>query len=119
MIAIYLGERLPERSSDLPEGQMDRTSPSFLFGLAPGGVCRASLSPGCWWALTLMNLHSPAISPLPFWGGIFLLHFPYPYATHNEACYFGRWELPTTVSYGARTFLSHFFQSSSDYPTSL
>src|SRR5437660_552779 len=29
-----------------------RTSPAPLFGLAPGGVCRASLSPGCWWALT-------------------------------------------------------------------
>lgn len=41
MTVIYLGEQLPERSSDLPEGQMDRTSPSFLFGLAPGGVCRA------------------------------------------------------------------------------
>ena len=29
-----------------------RTSPAPIFGLAPGGVCRASLSPGCWWALT-------------------------------------------------------------------
>jgi hypothetical protein len=33
-------------------GSSDRTSPILLFGLAPGGVCRASLSPGCWWALT-------------------------------------------------------------------
>lgn len=30
MIAIYLGERLPERSSDLPEGQTDRNQ-SFLL----------------------------------------------------------------------------------------
>ena len=30
----------------------DRTDPASIFGLAPGGVCRASRSPGCWWALT-------------------------------------------------------------------
>jgi hypothetical protein len=35
-----------------------RTSPALLFGLAPGGVCRASRSPDCWCALTLR--HPPA-----------------------------------------------------------
>src|SRR5947209_7859826 len=85
---------------------MGRTSPPPLFGLAPGGVCRASLSPGCWWALTLRDRSPPTFSPLPRGGGgrgkrshgpqpvdlekalpaapaatqavFFLLHFPYP-----------------------------------------
>ncbi len=58
------------------------TSPAPIFGLAPGGVCRASLSPGCWWALT------PPFHPYPLpakpqavrrvEGGIFLLHCPCP-----------------------------------------
>jgi len=34
------------------ESLTGRTSPAPILGLAPGGVCRASLSPGCWWALT-------------------------------------------------------------------
>jgi len=29
-----------------------RVSLMSLHGVAPGGVYRASLSPGCWWALT-------------------------------------------------------------------
>src|SRR5262249_22206764 len=40
-------------------GSPDRTSPPLLFGLAPGGVCRAGLSPGRWWALT------PPFHPCP------------------------------------------------------
>jgi len=36
-----------------------RTSPAPIFGLAPGGVCRAGLSPGRWCALTR------TFSPLP------------------------------------------------------
>ena len=40
----------------------DRTGPAPLFGLAPGGVCRASRSPGCWWALTYL---APAFHPYP------------------------------------------------------
>src|SRR3954467_11236991 len=44
---------------------MGRTSPALIFGLAPGGVCRASLSPGCWWALTLRDRGPPTVSPLP------------------------------------------------------
>src|SRR6476646_9023687 len=43
----------------------DRTDPASLFGLAPRGVCRASRSPGCWWALTLRDLRPPTFSPLP------------------------------------------------------
>lgn len=41
------------------ESLMDRTSPAPLFSLAPGGVYRASLSPDCWWALTLRGLDRP------------------------------------------------------------
>ncbi len=47
------------------ESITDRTGPAPLFGLAPGGVCRASLSPGCWWALTLRDRSPPTFSPLP------------------------------------------------------
>ena len=58
---ISLAGRLPGRSSSLPESRngpdyprqathIARTAP--LFGLAPSGVCRASLSPSCWCALT-------------------------------------------------------------------
>jgi hypothetical protein len=47
-----------------------RTSPAPLFGLAPGGVCRASLSPGCWWALTLRDRGPPTFSPLPGQGSV-------------------------------------------------
>jgi hypothetical protein len=126
---IYLAGRLPGRSSDLPESRNGPDSPALLFGLAPGGVCRASLSPGCWWALTLRNRSSPTFSPLlrrmagklqahglqpvglsdhPRTGAVFfLLHFPYP-------C--GRWALPTTVSCGARTFLSRTLRTGADAP---
>lgn len=57
---IYLAARLPERSSGLPRRQTGRADPSPIFGLAPGGVCRASRSPGCWCALTLR------LTPAPF-----------------------------------------------------
>src|SRR5262245_25641507 len=50
---IYLAPRLPAGSSGLP-GDRDGPGRSCpLLGLAPGGVCRASRSPGCWCALTL------------------------------------------------------------------
>jgi len=55
-----------------------RTSPAPLFGLAPGGVCRASLSPGCWCALTLRLTPAP-FHPYPTRRSLavcFLLHFP-------------------------------------------
>ena len=68
---------------------------SSLFGLAPGGVYRAGESPRRWCALTA-PFH-PYRRSLRRGGGIFLLHFPGP-------C--GRSALPTTLSCGARTFLS-------------
>jgi len=65
---INLGHRLPDASSDLPEGSDGPPSNAFLFGLAPGGVCRA-------FDVTIEAV-SPylAFSPLPFLkrnGGIF------------------------------------------------
>ena len=70
-----------------------------LFGLAPGGVCRATPVAG----RAVRSYRT--ISPLPAlpsltgsWriGGIFLLHFPWARAPQA---------LPGTVSEGARTFL--------------
>jgi hypothetical protein len=40
-MVIPLGFRLPEISSDLPESSSEQPSNALLFGLAPGGVCRA------------------------------------------------------------------------------
>ena len=70
--AIYLDPASPRDSSDLPEcrdrrfhaaacaargscslrGQHSSRRTAFLRGLAPGGVCQASLLPGCRCALT-------------------------------------------------------------------
>src|SRR5262249_44400591 len=89
-----------------PRVVVGRTSPALIFGLAPGGVCRASLSPGCWWALTLRTcvphlftltwgnrsglarraseeIKTPSLAhranPERFPRAVcFLLHFPYP-----------------------------------------
>ncbi len=41
VMVIPLGLRLPETSSDLPESLDGQPSSALLFGLAPGGVCRA------------------------------------------------------------------------------
>lgn len=95
----------PTRRSNGPDQSFLLIWPCSRWGLPSQPVAR--LLVGSY----IKEFAFPAISPLPFWGGIFLLHFPYPYATHNKACYFGRWELPTTVSYGARTFLSRFFKA--------
>ena len=65
-----------------------------LFGLAPGGVCRASLSPGCWCALTAPFHPYRAASRRP--GGMFLWHCPRGHP---------RWALPSTPPCGVRTFL--------------
>ena len=89
-------------SSNLPESQAARTAPQAdrgppfsLLGLAPSGVYRASRSPG------LLVRSYRTVSPLPrkrtCVAVYFLWHCPDP-------C--GRWALPTTVFYGARTFLS-------------
>src|ERR1700728_5075797 len=66
-----------------------------LFGLAPGGVCRAAD------VATRAVRSYRTISPLPaplarHLGGIFLLHFPWARAPQA---------LPGTVPCGARTFL--------------
>src|SRR3984885_9972451 len=75
---------------------MVRLAPrASLFGLAPGGVCRAV------GVATRAVRSYRTISPLPSplarrLGGIFLLHFPWARAPQA---------LPGTVPYGARTFL--------------
>lgn len=106
---ISLGRRLPGASSDLPEsrhgsGQSAEASRPFgradpvapLFGLAPGGVCRArpvtrpagELLPHRF-TLTATTVSTAAVC--------FLWHFPFPKT--------GRWALPTTAPCGVRTFL--------------
>src|ERR1700731_2454099 len=74
-----------------------------LFGLAPGGVCRAAD------VATRAVRSYRTISPLPaplarHLGGIFLLHFPWARAPQA---------LPGTVPSGARTFL-HVLNAHSD-----
>ena len=62
---INLGHRLPDASSDLPEGSDGQPSNAFLFGLAPGGVYRA-------FDVTIEAVSSYlAFSPLPCHGGVF------------------------------------------------
>src|SRR5258706_740484 len=98
---IPLGCASPRSSSDLP-GSLTWTTwcgrhapRASLFGLAPGGVCRAAD------VATRAVRSYRTISPLPVplaqhLGGIFLLHFPWAHAPQA---------LPGTVPYGARTFL--------------
>ena len=69
--------------------------PGFLFGLAPGGVCLARLVTQSAGAL-LPHRFTLTASDGSAAAVYFLLHFPWPR---------GRWALPTTVPYGARTFL--------------
>ena len=92
MATIHLGRRLPAASSDQPGSGTGRP-------MAPCSVLlqvrftAAGRSPGRWWALT------PPFHPYrdrERHGGMFLWHclegFPY-------------WALPSTLPYGARTFL--------------
>ena len=102
---IPLGRPSPDASSSLP-GSRARTRrcgvapATSLFGLAPGGVCRAAercrprgaLLPHHF-TLTCVRI---CIAADPHAGGIFLLHFPWARAPQA---------LPGTVSVGARTFL--------------
>jgi len=118
---IPLGATSPLRSSNLPGPDAGRVMRS-LFGLAPGGVCRAGLLPGSRCALTAPfhpcpHPATPLSSPGALGrlrrqvqpaspkhrqrggraaGGIFLLHFPSARAAQA---------LPGTVPCGARTFL--------------
>ena len=90
---IPLGATSPLRSSNLPGPDAGRAMRS-LFGLAPGGVCRAGPLPDSRCALTApFHPCRPVETVL---GGIFLLHFP-------SAC--AAQALPGTVPCGARTFL--------------
>src|SRR6202522_4591715 len=78
-----------------------------LFGLAPGGVCRAAD------VATRAVRSYRTISPLPaplarHLGGIFLLHFPWARAPQA---------LPGTVPYGARTFLHAPMRTATAWPT--
>jgi hypothetical protein len=96
-----------------PSAESDRTSPraaalagtsaDALLGLAPGGVCRASrVAPAAGALLPhRFTLTAPGLTTgaRPDAAVCFLLHFPEP---------FGRSVLPTTLSCGARTFLSRF-----------
>ncbi|GEM_PF-901520 len=90
---IPLGAASPRRSSNLPGPDAGNVMRS-LFGLAPGGVCRAGPLPDSRCALTApFHPCRPAEAVL---GGIFLLHFPSARAAQA---------LPGTVPCGARTFL--------------
>lgn len=90
---IPLGASSPIRSSSLP-GDVAGHDIVSLFGLAPGGVCRAGPLPDSRCALTApFHPCRPARAVL---GGIFLLHFPSARAAQA---------LPGTVPCGARTFL--------------
>jgi hypothetical protein len=62
--SFLLAAGCPAAPATYPRVVTGRTSPAPLFGLAPGGVCRASLSPGCWCALTqsLRQLCRPLLS---------------------------------------------------------
>jgi hypothetical protein len=92
---IPLGHASPHGSSDLPGCRTGRPIAS-LFGLAPGGVCRALRRwPRRRWALTPPFHPYHARLATPF-GGIFLLHFPSARAAQA---------LPGTLPCGARTFL--------------
>ena len=98
--AIPLGCASPRSSSDLPGSPCGphvaaKTPLASLFGLAPGGVCRAAD------VATRAVRSYRTISPLPAplarrLGGIFLLHFPWTRVPQA---------LPGTVPCGARTFL--------------
>ena len=110
---IPLGCASPRSSSDLP-GSLTwatwcgRHAPrASLFGLAPGGVCRAADVATC--AVRSYRTISPLPAPLArHLGGIFLLHFPWAHAPQA---------LPGTVPCGARTFLHVPKHTATVWPT--
>jgi hypothetical protein len=109
---IPLGCASPRTSSDLPGSpcgpHVTALRPSAsLFGLAPGGVCRAES------VATRAVRSYRTISPLPVpltrhLGGIFLLHFPWAHAPQV---------LPGTLPDGARTFLHALARTATAWPT--
>src|SRR5690606_38608876 len=102
---IPLGASSPIRSSNLP-GDTAGHGIVSLFGLAPGGVCRAGLLPGSRCALTA-PFHPCRLLERNV-GGIFLLHFPSARAAQA---------LPGTVPCGARTFLGAVSSDATVRPT--
>ncbi len=94
VMIIYLGPRLPEVSSNLPGGEAGHLNAS-LFGLAPGGVYLAGQSPDRRCALTAPFHPYPAYAARRF---TFLWHYPWGHP---------HWALPSTLPYGARTFLTY------------
>ena len=105
LTVIRLGATSPQRSSNLPGSSAGHANGS-LFGLAPGGVCRAGPLPDSRCALTA-PFH-PYRLPEGNVGGIFLLHFP-------SAC--AAQALPGTLPYGARTFLGTLASDATVWPT--
>src|ERR1700724_2791777 len=109
---IPLAYASPRSSSDLPGSpcgpHVAAVRPlASLFGLAPGGVCRAV------GVATRAVRSYRTISPLPaplarHLGGIFLLHFPWARAPQA---------LPGTVPSGARTFLHVLAHTATAWPT--
>ena len=100
---ISLGRRLPGASSShTRERHAGRASPTLaseialLFGFAPGGVYRADPVTRAAGELLPHRFTLTAAEPGPAEAVYFLLRYPWP-------C--GRWALPTTPSFGARTFL--------------
>jgi len=93
-MAIHLASMLPSRSSDLPGNSGGPPSSVSLFGLAPGGVYQApAVTDRTGELLPHLFTLTPGNSP----GAVcFLWHFP-------SCCQ--DWALPSTLSYGARTFL--------------
>ena len=102
---IPLGASSPIRSSNLPGGTAGRGIAS-LFGLAPGGVCRAGLLPDSRCALTA-PFH-PCLCPRGPSAVCSLLHFPSARAAQA---------LPGTVPCGARTFLGTPGGDATAWPT--
>ena len=97
--AVACRLKRPTRKSNGPDKSAANGLSSCLV-LLPVGFAEPNRSPG------LLVRSYRTVSPLPLavrlaashWSAVcFLLHFPCP-------C--GRWALPTTVSWGARTFLS-------------
>ena len=89
----------PHVAARLKQPTRERRGPrhASLFGLAPGGVCRATRRcPRARCALTAPFHPYHARLATPF-GGLFLLHFPSAHAAQA---------LPGTLPCGARTFLA-------------
>ena len=97
-MAIHLASVLPPRSSDLPGNSGGPPSNVPLFGLAPGGVCRAPVvTDGTGELLPHLFTLTFPIGSRPVGKAVyFLWHFPSRYRD---------WVLPSTLPCGVRTFL--------------